>query len=274
MSPASFAAEGLGINVEAAYVYDDNVTRAPHAEKLSDQLFSLNLNKNFQIPVTEHTRLSLLAFVGGEKFRTYTGLSRFFYGGQAQLQYRPSAEFDAPTFAVFARASTDYYDSTLRDGYRYSGGITVRKSLTDRIDFSAAVTRNVRDTKSTVFDTRDYSARVNVDYSLSSISTVYLGGEYRQGEVVSTARPALAFVDIAKAIVLDDAFPGMNRFAYRVDAATIITTLGYNRVLGQGHSLDFSWRWVQSTPTDRPPFPTERIRYRDNQLSVAYLFRF
>jgi len=151
----------------------------------------------------------------------------------------------------------------------------VRKALTDKVHLFSALTRNARDGKSTVFDTKDYSARVNLDYSLSRSSTVYLGGEYRRGDVVSTARPALADIDIADAIVLDDVFTDTPRFSYRVKANTVLMTLGYNVALSEKHALDFSWRRVQSTPTRSPGFATpDSIRYVVNQLSVFYLFRF
>ena len=270
------AEEPLGIRIEAAFTADNNVTRARDSgDKLSDRSYSLNLSKSLNIPVSEHTRLSLLGFMGGEKFETYTGLSRYFAGIQGEFQYRPSGEFGAPTFGAFVRSSRDEYESNLRDGYRHSAGLNVHKAVTDRIDVFGAVARNIRDGKSTVFDTRDYSARLNLDYSLTRYGTVYLGGEYRRGDVVSTARPALAFVDIAEAIVRDDAFTDTERFAYRIQARTVLTTLGYNFAFGEGHALDFSWRWVRSTPTTEPGFATAgAIRYYVNQFTLAYLIRF
>ena len=271
----ALAAAPLDIRLEAAYTHDDNVNRAIAAERLSDDFFSFNLNKSFVIPVSENARFSLQAFLGAEEFRNHKGLSRYSLGVEGELQYRPSAEFTAPTFAVFGRTSVDRYDSNLRDGYRHSAGISIRKPVTDRIDFSGALAYNVREGKSTVFDTKDYSVRVNADYSLTRTGTVYLGAEYRRGDTVSSARPALIFVDVAKAIVADDAFPGMGLFAYRLKARTVVTTIGYNWAFGEGHALDFSWRWIESVGTAQPSFvTTDKVRYRDNQFTVAYLYRF
>jgi hypothetical protein len=275
ISAAAPAADPLGIRLEAGYNHDDNVTRSRGADKLSDDFLSFTLNKDFSFPVSEHTRLMLLGFVGAEEFRNHKGLSRYFLSIEAELQYRPSAEFGAPTFAVFGRTSADRYESDLRDGYRHSVGVSVRKSVTDRIDLSGALSYNVRDSKSSVFDTRDWAARVNADYSLMRNGTLYFGAEYRRGDTVSSARPMLIFVDLAKAIVRDDAYPGMNLFAYRLEARTIITTLGYNWAFAEGHALDFSWRWIEATATATPSFvTTDKVRYRDNQLSIAYLYRF
>jgi hypothetical protein len=270
------AAEWFGIRAETGFTADDNVTRARSgSDKLSDQSFSVDLGKDLIVPVSEHTRLALLGFLGTERFLNHSGLSRVYFGAQGEYQYRTSGDFFAPTFSIFGRTSVDEYESNLRDGYRYSFGVNLRQSLTDKIHLFGALTQNTRDGKSTVFDTRDRSARLNLDYSISRNSTVYLGGEYRYGDVVSTARPALADVDIADAIVRDDVFTDTARFSYRVRANTILTTLGYNLAFDPKHSLDFSWRWVQSDPTRAPGFATpDKIRYTVNQLSVFYLFRF
>ena len=103
---ALLAADSLGIRIEAGFTFDDNVTRARGgADKLSDRAFSLELSKSLIIPVSEHTRLSLVGFLGGEKFLTYAGLSRYYYGIQGEYQYRASGDFGAPTFAILDRKS-------------------------------------------------------------------------------------------------------------------------------------------------------------------------
>ena len=115
---------------------------------------------------------------------------------------------------------------------------------------------------------------MNFDYALAPKSTLYTGLEYRRGQSVSSALPELAFVDIAQAIVRDDAFDDV-RGAYRLKAKTWIATVGCSYSLLEDQSLDFSLRFVQSTALDRPTFPgAGTIRYYDTQASVAYLIRF
>ena len=213
--------------------------------------------------------------LGSEKFQTYPGLSRNFAGAEAEIQYRPSAEFGAPTFAAFLHASRDAYESALRDGYRYSAGVSVRKSVTDRIDVFGAVAGNRREGGSTVFDTRDQSARLNLDYALTRGGTVYLGGEYRRGDVVTTTPVSAATESIARASVRDDAYSGAQRTAYRVDARSALATLGYNHAFDAGRALDISWRFVRSTPASSPAFTGgTTVRYEVHQLSVSYLMLF
>jgi len=274
-SSGVLADEALDIRVEASVTYDSNIARSRGAGNvLSDMVYNINAGKNFIFPLTENLRATVLGTAGYEGFSRYTRLSRFFLGVDGELQYRASGEFAAPTFGLFGRAAVDYYDSVLRDGYRFTVGGRVLQPLTDKIDLFAALAYNERDGKSRVFDNREWSARLNLDYSLSAKGTLYVGAEYRRGQTVSSARPELAFVDVAEAIVLDDAFND-GRGAYRLKAKTWIATLGYSLGLQEDQSLDFSVRWIQSTALSRPTFPGAGIvRYYDTQATVAYLIRF
>jgi len=234
----------------------------------------VNAAASFAHPLTENSRVKVVGTAGYEAFSRYSRLSRFFLSAEGELQYRPSAEFAAPTLSLFGRAAVDFYDSTLRDGYRYTLEGRVLQPLTDVVDLFGALGYNIRDGKSKVFDLQDWSARVNLDYALAAKSTLYLGLEYRRGQSVSSALPELAFVDIAQAIVRDDAFDD-GRAAYRLKAKTGIVTLGFSHGLKEDQSLDLSLRWVQSTALDKPTFPgAGTIRYYDTQVSVAYLLRF
>lgn len=273
---AAHADEPLNIHLEAKFTADDNVTRAQRSgDKLSDRSLGFSAAMNHVLPVSGQTRLVVVGKLGGERFDTYSGLSRTFVGIEGEYQYRASAAYDAPTFGLFGRGYRDFYESDLRDGYRYTAGVRALRSLTDRVDLYAELTYNRRDGSSEVFDGHDYAGLVNFDVSLSQKGTLYLNGQYRRGDVVSTARPALEYVDIAKAIVQDDVFTDTQRFAYRIEARTVIATVGYNVALAERQSLDFSWRWVRSSATSDPGFVgASPVRYIVNQLTLAYLLHF
>lgn len=281
---ASALAGPLGLRLEAGYRYSDNVTRAPQntADVLSDQSLGLSVDKNFLFPLTERTRFIVNGFAGGEKFLEFDGLSNLNYGVQGTWQFRPSGSYSAPTYALFVRISGDQFQSSLRDGYRATAGVSVRKPLTDRIQVSATAAYNWRNATSAVFDQRDGSLRLNLDYALFGRSTLYFGGEYRRGDTVSTTRPSAALASIAKALETDDAFDdGVVRTAYRFTATTLIGTVGYNLAFGSGQSLDVSYRYIRSTPTDSiygnytgPWYGVASAVYVDHQVGVSYLVRF
>ena len=163
------------------------------------------------------------------------------------------------------------YDSHLRDGSHYSAGISARGALTDKIDLFGELAWNQRRAQSEVWDLTDYSALLNLDYSLGS-GTLYVTGQYLRGDVVSDGFATLVNVSLAQVFVLDDAFPGKQLFAYRSDARTWVSTVGYNLPLGNGTSIDISWRRVQSTPTAHLDFPVQgSLRYVDNQYTFVLL---
>lgn len=273
---ATACAQGLGLRIEAGMTHDDNVMRGRKGgpDLRVDQSYGVNVTKGWNIPVSARTRLSLTAAVGGEKFVRYEGLSRAGYTLGGSFQFRPSGDFMAPTYSAFVRWSADYFDSSLRDGYRLAAGLSVRKPVTDRIQVSLTGQYNRRDGRSTVFDGSDWSGRVNVDYTVFQRDTVYLGAEYRRGDVVSVGTPQLPLIAIAESLVQDDVFTDTTRFAYRLSASTVIATVGYNWPFGSRHSLDLSYRWIRSTPRETSRYYTGEVRYDVNQVSLAYLVRF
>jgi hypothetical protein len=274
-SSASGAAwSGLDrMQIDLGYTYDDNVTRGRSDDEiLADQLFGLNLSAGGALRVNDRTRVLVTGMLNGEISKSYNGLSNLSGGLQAELQYRQSAAFDALTFGAFARGWLDNYASHLRDGSHFALGVDAQGALTDRIGAYGELAWNQRQAQSDVWDLHYYSARLNLDYSLGHSGTVYLNGEYRRGNTVSDGHATLVNVRLAQVFVLDDAFPGKQLFAYRVDSRTWVGTLGYNLPLGQKASLDISWRRAEGTPTDRPDFDVQgSLRYIDNQYSLFFL---
>ncbi|MDH2918009.1 MAG: autotransporter domain-containing protein, partial [Sideroxydans sp.] len=269
------AAEHDGVQIDAGLMFDDNVTRAKQAgDILSDHSYSFNANKSLIFPLGSNMRAILTGTLGGEKFASYDGLSRVLAGGKATYQYRPSSEFGAPILGAFISGNALQYQSQLRDGYQYSTGLDMRFALTDRINTYSALAANGRTGKSAVFNTRDTALRGTLDYALTAQTSLYLGGEYRSGDIVSTGHPSLENVNIAKVFVQDDAYAGGQLFSYRFDGKTSIATLGCNIGFGTRDSLDISARRATSTPTVRPSFATSPRSYIANQYSVVYLIGF
>jgi hypothetical protein len=261
------------VQVNLGYTYDDNVTRGRTGDEiLADQLLGLNLSADGHVRINDNTRVVVTGMLNGEKFKTYNGLSNLSGGLQAELHYRQSAAFEAVTFGAFARGWLDNYESHLRDGSHFAVGVNAQGALTDRIGVHGELAWNQRHAQSDVWDLHYYSARLNLDYSLGRSGTVYLNGEYRRGNTVSDGRATLVNVSLAQVFVLDDAFPGKQLYAYRLDARTWVGTLGYNLPLGQRTSIDISWRRAQGTPTERLEFDVQgSLRYTDNLYSLFLL---
>jgi hypothetical protein len=200
----------LGIRVNAGYTYDDNISRGRDAaDKRSDQSYTVDVSKGWWFPLTENSRALLAVSGGGEKFLTYFGLNRLFGTLIAELQYRPSGDFSAPTFAVFSRLTGEQFQSDLRDGSRLAVGVSVRQSLTDRISVFGALTHTEKTARSMVFVGRDDSARVNIDYH------VELDGHYYS----VPHRLARTEVELRVTTSTVEAFAGQQRVAVHAYSA-------------------------------------------------------
>lgn len=265
----------LGISMDAGVTFDDNVSRAEDGQdKISDESYNVNLGKRWNITLGSQTRAVVNAFFGGEKFHRYSGLGHLTLGGQAEIQYRSSGDFLAPTLGLFTRLSGEDYQSSMRDGYRTSTGVSIRQPVTDRINLFGALAYNTRNAHAKVFDTRDVSARVNLDYAVTATSSLYLTGEVRRGDVVSSGQASLKNLDMATAFAPDDVFASRQLYDYRFRGRTFLTTLGYSLPLGPTDAIDLSWRRVQSQPLHEPPYVTSATRYYVDQISFSYLTRF
>lgn len=259
---------------DAGYMFDDNVTRAQEGgNKLTDQSLSVNLSRPATFPISDHTRALLTGTLGAEKYLHYDGLSRITGSIQGEFQYRSSAEFGTPVLALFARISADEFQSDQRDGFRYSTGISLRKTMTDRIRIFGAVAHNERHGNNAVFDNKDDSARINLDYQIKASGTLYLGGEYRKGDMVISAPYWNVY---GSAYTPDDVFWDWQLYNYRLDGNTTLYKLGYNLALGPRSSIDFSWNRAQSTTSYvlLPSWNKVSVSYTTNQYSLVYLVRF
>ena len=262
------------IRLDAAYTYDNNVNRGQNGEeRLAEQFFSLNATKSILFPIDATSRFLLDVGVGGDLTRSFPKLGRVFGELLPTFRYRKSADFSSPTFDVFGRVAADHFGSSQRSGYRYSIGVSILQPVTDRINAFGSLAQNWRNANSRVFDGRDTSVQLSVDYSFAPHGTLYLNGEYRRGDVVSTGPESLVNLDLAKVFVADDAYTNPQLLSYRFEANTVIGTLGYNLPLGRGGSLDLSWKIAQSTPTHGISF-AGTPRYVDNQFTLVYSKRF
>lgn len=273
---AQDAPEPLITAFDVGLSYDDNVARAKDDEaSLADSVLNLNLHKRDFYPAGTNARWVVALFAGADAFRAYSKLSRIFGGAKLEFQYRPSGEFGAPTLGLFAQVAGDQYESVLRRGYRVAVGASALLPITDRIMVFGAVTHAQRDTRSKVFEGAETSLRVNLDYALSRSSTLYLGAEYRKGDIVSSGPPTLANLNIAKWLVQDDAFVDRQYFAYRFEGRTAIASIGYNAAFGTNEALDFAFRQALSKPDDTAGFAgAVRSRYEVRQFFASYLKNF
>jgi hypothetical protein len=202
------------VQLEATIGWDDNLTRSGDAaSRLADRLHTVSVSRRAVIALAEHVQGMVDGFIAAEKLARYKGLDRLAGGVTGQLQYRGSAAFDAPTFALLASWQRDQYRSHQRTGSRFALGASARQSWTDRIDVFAALNAARRDAADAVFDQRERAVRVRLDYSAGKLGSVYAGAEHRRGDIITTSLGFEAdYANAARADAPDAAFgPGFHR---------------------------------------------------------------
>jgi hypothetical protein len=263
------------VQASASYTFDNNVTRALFAaDQLSDHVAAADVGTAFTVAEYDHARIAVRAGIDGQAHRDYQQLNLLRASLEADFQYRSSADFDAPTFTVLARASRLAARSVLREGHETEVEASVRRSITDRIALFGAVAWHQRSAGSAVFSGHDRSLRLNLDYRIGLANTLYLGTELRHGDLASTGLPSLESIDISSVLVRDTAFTAGNYYAYRFVARSALANVGINIALGRAGAIDLSWRRVTSQAVDKPSFLDKASRYGVSTYSLAYLVQF
>ena len=152
-------------------------------------------------------------------------------------------------------------------------GATMSKSITDRVALFTALENRVRNGDNKAFENQHTGIRALLNFSSGDHGTVRLGGELREGDIVSSAAGSGNLSQISTALVEDDAYFNEDFIAYRFDAKSTIWTLGYNHSLGPNDSLDFVLQAIDSKATDSDANSSE-TDYASQRASVFYLMRF
>ncbi|PPE73840.1 hypothetical protein C3942_10570 [Solimonas fluminis] len=196
-----------------------------------------------------------------QQFDDCRGLSSLQLGLQARWLYRPGAGFHVPVLELLAGATAWEFDSRLRDGAQYRFGVFASAPLTTRIGLRAGAQLRQRRADSAVFDTDVRMLGADLDWELRPGSTLYLGYQHLDGDLVSTAPTAPAASD---AVAPDDVFDGET--AFRLDSRADIGTLGLNHALSPQLALDLQGRGIRARAETG-------ARYERRQLLLSLLWR-
>ena len=150
-------------------------------------------------------------------------------------------------------------------------GFDINKWLTTTMHMSSALTFKLQESQSQVFDTEESQFMFNIDVDLTPRQLMYFTYHFIAGDIVSSATPKLATINIAQAIQPDDAFGGIetNQFAYRIEAQSHVITLGYNAALSRSLSFDLSYRFIDSEAND-----SDQVYYDRSIVRASVLGRF
>lgn len=242
---------GLAWSGDLGVGYDDNVGNATDSDDVvDDTLISAGLNLDFHWKPTLFTSLLLRSSLRGDGFDDADGLSSAKLVEMVRVSHRPAGGFYTPTLAAWVSAGLWEFDSAMRDGAEYRGGVYIAEPITTTISMRLGASVSERASDSYVFDLSTWAATLDFDWQVLPQLTVYTGYQFSDGDIVSTgtALPKASHLaggcGGASACDADDALDG--QFAYRVDAKTHVATLGFNVPLSPRFSLDVQLRHADS----------------------------
>jgi len=232
--------------------YDDNVGNAANDDDVRDSgVVSGGLSLDYTRSLSLNTAFLLRGALQGEAYEAENRLSSGRALALTRLSHRASGGFYVPTFAVWLSAGALEFDSAMRDGFEYRGGVYMIEPLTTAISARLGVSAHERSADNAVFDMSGWSAALNLDWAALPRLTVYAGYQFLDGDVVSsgTVPPKSSHLasgcGSASACDADDALD--DQFAYRIDARTHVGSVGLNVPLSRRLALDAQGRYVDST---------------------------
>ena len=207
-----------------------------------------------------------------EKYSEFEELDNVIFTGSAKYRFSFGSKFSSPTYSLNLSLGGIDSESEMRSGDIATLSMDMNKWLTTTINMTLRLSSKKIESQSKVFDTTENQFMLNFDVDLSPRQLVYVTYHFIDGDIVSSATPKLATINVAQAIEPDDAFGGLvtNQFAYRIDAQSNVFTLGYNVALGKSLSFDFSYRFIDSESTIDP----SNVYYERTMVRASILGRF
>ena len=257
---------------DASVVHDDNIRLAKDDDDIrEDTIYSGTIKARAGKSLDSHRILNFGGLVGYNLFDTFDDLNHTEIEANVKYRFALSSGFTSPIYSFGARLGGLEYDSEMRDSTLLTLSAEMNKWLTTKINMTAALQFKERESVSEVYDTSEARIFVNFDTEFSKRDLLYTTFTFIDGDIVSSAEPTLAIINASDAIEPDDAFGGVdaNQFAYRIDAETVVVTIGYNRIVNRDLSLDFSARFVDSESKD-----DDSIYYERQILRASILGRF
>lgn len=232
---------------EAGIGFDDNVANVKQGGAERDDLFvQLGATAQTAWRLTPSSAMLWRFQLDAQRFFEHEGLSHADPALRWDWLYRPGADFHAPTLGIAATVLWSEFDSGLRDAAEYRAAVFAQQQLTTRIGWRLGWSASWREAQDQdVFDGGARSATLDLDWQLSRRFALYLGYQYRDGDLISTApAPAPAVLSAARAFAADDVFPGET--AFRLSSRAQVGTAGVNYSVSPRFAVDVQTRYIEA----------------------------
>lgn len=280
VSQAVEAGVPFHLDLSAGYKSDDNVTRAADSKDIKgDSIIQLSASGTYSIPVNEKNSVSILAALELNQYQDYNNLSYHDLSLGAAWYFQPTQGFSAPWYVLTFKLGSQDFDDDHRDNSYYDIELAGGLRITDRMKLRAGIGRLSRDAESArnsrngsqydFFDVESTRLYVNMDLKLTRNNTLYTTLSHYDGDVVSTdvyPHPT-EFDGHSLPWFADSEYDFGGAWTYRVDAKTLMLTLGDNYALASNQSVDAS---ISSYNSDA----SYGFTYSGTIVQASYIYRF
>jgi hypothetical protein len=236
---------------------DDNVNQAKLDTDSVEELISEGqLMAGYQLPISQMIALTLSSGLKVEQFQEVASQNSQSALLNAALLWQNSIAYRAPVYNFSVNYEIHNNDSKQQDSTIINSQLAISSRLTDIITGTFGLGHKFRDSESTVYDLEDYRAFLSGDYMLNKQLSIYSTLSFIQGETFSVIRPdsyqetVIALTTGIENLQWDEAyneeFPSQTQdwISYKLDADTMVFSLGLNFGFGHGNAFDLSYTYA------------------------------
>ena len=254
---------------DVALVSDDNVRLAKNDDDIrEDGILTATLKAKGGKSLDSFSIWNYGGSLSYRLFETFDELDHYEAEINTRYRFALASGFSSPIYTLGIRLAGLEFESEMRDSTLLTLSADLNQWITDTVNMTVGLRLRERESVSEVYDLTETRVFVNFDTSFGKTNLVYTTLAFISGDTVSSATPTLRIINAADAIEPDDAFGGVdaNQFAYRIDANTLVVTLGYNRIITPDLSFDLSARFVDSEAREDDSIGYERTIVRASLL--------
>lgn len=263
------AGSALAWQGELSLGHDSNLNAARQGTAAREAGFArIRLQQTLERPLAGGLGLSAQFGAEGQRLPAYPALDHLRSGGLVRLAWRGGRGLFDPTWSAAAGLAYVEWQDPLRDSWEWRWLLGSRWPLSTRIEARLGLTGSYRDARSAVFDLDAHSATADLEWRLPPATTLYLGYQYREGDLSgTTASPSATLLAAARALDRDRAYDGRGETAFRLAADAQVLSLGLNQRLNRAWALDLLAQHVEAEADIG-------TRYRREQWLASLLFQF
>jgi hypothetical protein len=177
-------------DAETGAIYNSNLSNAERASDVRDDWAwktDVRVGDGFQL--TRDLRLNIAANLRGELWDRFGSFNEIDVGALAALRYRFGLGRQAPWVQLGNRFGYDRFQDSSRSGYEESIDLRGGVSLSEQVALEAGYSFENYAAPDTFYDRQNHHADARVIVDATSSLRVAVGYGYREGDVISYAKP-------------------------------------------------------------------------------------